>query len=58
MKIDSIGLKIFRLFRSATFDPLPDFCVAVWANDSGKSTPLDVFGFRAPQGQEPRGVLA
>jgi predicted ATPase len=45
MKIESIRLKNFRLFRDVTIDQLPDFCVVVGANGSGKSTLFDVFGF-------------
>ena len=45
MKIESIRLKNFRLFRDVFIDHLPDFCVVVGANGSGKTTLFDVFGF-------------
>ena len=45
MKIESIRLKNFRLFRDVTISDIPDFCVVVGANGSGKTTLFDVFGF-------------
>ena len=45
MKIESIRLKNFKLFRDIHLTDLPSFGVFVGANDSGKSTFFDVFGF-------------
>lgn len=45
MKIESIRLKNFKSFRDAEFADLPNFCVIVGANGTGKSTIFQVFGF-------------
>ena len=45
MKIESIRLKNFKAFRDAELIDLPDFCVFVGANGTGKSTIFSVFGF-------------
>jgi predicted ATPase len=45
MRIESIRLKNFRAFKETTFQDLPDFCVLVGANGTGKSTLFTVFDF-------------
>ncbi len=45
MKIESIRLKNFKSFRDAELTELPNFCVIVGANGTGKSTIFQVFGF-------------
>lgn len=45
MKIEYIRLKNFRAFRDVTLKDIPDFCVLVGANGTGKSTLFAVFGF-------------
>lgn len=45
MKIEYIRLKNFRAFRDVTLKDIPDFCVLVGANGTGKSTLFSVFGF-------------
>jgi predicted ATPase len=45
MKIEYIRLKNFRAFRDVTLKDIPDFCVLVGANGTGKSTLFGVFGF-------------
>jgi len=45
MKIESIRLKNFKSFRDAELADLPNFCVIVGANGTGKSTIFQVFGF-------------
>lgn len=45
MKIESIGLKNFKAFQDAEISNLPNFCVFVGANGTGKSTAFSVFGF-------------
>lgn len=45
MRIESIRLKNFKLFRDVYIPDIPKFCVVVGANGSGKSTLFDVFGF-------------
>lgn len=45
MKIESIRLKNFRMFRDVTIDKLPDCCFFVGANGTGKSSLFDLFGF-------------
>jgi predicted ATPase len=44
MKIESIRLKNFRMFQNVTLDKLPNCCVFVGANGTGKSSLFDVFG--------------
>jgi len=45
MKIESIRLRNFKVFRDVHLRDLPAFLVIVGANGSGKSTFFDVFGF-------------
>lgn len=45
MKIESIRLKNFKSFQDAEFSDLPNFCVVVGANGTGKSSIFQVFGF-------------
>ncbi|HRF55775.1 MAG TPA: AAA family ATPase [Campylobacterales bacterium] len=45
MKIESIRLKNFKVFREIKMEQIPGFCVIVGANGSGKSTLFDVFSF-------------
>lgn len=45
MKIESIRLKNFKTFREIEIADLPNFCVFVGANGTGKSTIFSVFGF-------------
>ena len=45
MKIQSIRLKNFKMFRDVVIRDLPPLAVFVGANGSGKSTLFDVFGF-------------
>ncbi|MBI5556293.1 MAG: AAA family ATPase [Deltaproteobacteria bacterium] len=45
MKIESIRLKNFKSFQDAELSELPNFCVFVGANGTGKSTIFQVFGF-------------
>lgn len=45
MKIESIRLKNFKVFRDVVLTDIPSFLVLVGANGSGKSTLFDVFGF-------------
>ena len=45
MKIETIRLKNFKVFKDLELKNLPDMAVFVGANGSGKSTLFDVFGF-------------
>lgn len=45
MKIEYIHLKNFKAFQDAELKNLPNLCVFVGANGSGKSTIFSVFGF-------------
>jgi predicted ATPase len=45
MKIESIRLKNFKAFKEVEISSLPNFCVFVGANGTGKSTLFSVFGF-------------
>ena len=45
MKIESIRLKNFKSFKEVEIKDIPDFCVIVGANGTGKSTLFDLFGF-------------
>ncbi len=45
MKIETIRLKNFKSFKNAELSDLPQFCVIVGANGTGKSTIFQVFGF-------------
>jgi predicted ATPase len=45
LKIESIRLKNFKLFQNAELSDLPNLCVIVGANGTGKSTIFQIFGF-------------
>lgn len=45
MRIETVRLKNFRAFRDVEMADVPQFCVVVGANGTGKSTLFDVFGF-------------
>jgi len=45
MQIESIRLKNFKAFQNAELNDLPNFCVIVGANGTGKSSIFSVFGF-------------
>ena len=45
MRIESIEIKNYRLFRDAKFENIPQLCVVIGANGTGKSTLFDVFSF-------------
>lgn len=45
MKIEYIRLKNFKAFKDTSMSNIPDFCVIVGANGSGKSTVFSIFGF-------------
>jgi len=45
MRIESIGLRNFKVFKQILMEDIPAFCVLVGANGSGKTTLFDVFGF-------------
>ncbi len=45
MKIESMRLKNFKAFRNAELKDLPNFCVLVGANGTGKSSIFSIFGF-------------
>ena len=45
MKIESIRLRNFKVFRDVLIEDIPRFCVVVGANGAGKTTLFDVFGF-------------
>jgi len=45
MKLESIKLTNFRAFRDAEMRDIPQFCVLVGANGTGKSTLFSVFDF-------------
>jgi predicted ATPase len=45
LKIESIRLKNFKLFQDAELSDLPNLCVIVGANGTGKSTIFQIFGF-------------
>ncbi|RKZ88640.1 MAG: chromosome segregation protein SMC [Candidatus Parabeggiatoa sp. nov. 1] len=45
MKIESIRIKNFRLFQNVTINQLPNCCVFVGANGTGKTSLFDLFGF-------------
>ncbi len=45
MKIESVAIKNYRLFRQAELKDLPQMTVLVGANGSGKSTLFDIFSF-------------
>jgi predicted ATPase len=45
MRIDSITIQNFKVFKNTTIKNLPKMAVLLGANGSGKSTFLEVFGF-------------
>lgn len=45
MKIESLRIKNYKVFRDITIRDLPNMAVFLGANGSGKSTLFDVFGF-------------
>ncbi|OAD19678.1 ATPase [Candidatus Thiomargarita nelsonii] len=45
MKIESIRLKNFKVFKNTLMSDIPQLCVIVGANGAGKSTFFDVFCF-------------
>jgi len=45
MKIESVRLKNYKVFRDASVADLPSMCVFLGANGTGKSTFFDAFGF-------------
>ncbi len=45
MRIESIELRNYRVFRRARLDRLPAMAVLVGANGSGKTTLFDAFSF-------------
>ena len=45
MRIESMTIRNYRVFKDATLADLPGMCVLVGANGTGKSTLFDVFGF-------------
>lgn len=45
MKIESLSIRNFRVFRSAELTDIPSMAVFLGKNGSGKSTLFDVFGF-------------
>ncbi len=45
MKIESIRLKNFKAFQDAEMTDIPNFCIIVGANGTGKSTIFSVFDF-------------
>ena len=45
MKLEAIKLKNFKAFRDVEIKDIPQFCVFVGANGTGKSTIFSVFGF-------------
>lgn len=45
MKIESIRLQNYKVFKDSSIQNLPKMCVFLGANGSGKSTIFDVFGF-------------
>lgn len=45
MRVESIRLKNFRAFRDVHLRDIPEFCVLIGANGTGKSTLFSVFSF-------------
>ena len=45
MKIELLRLKNFKSFKDTELSDLPNFCVIVGANGTGKSTLFQIFGF-------------
>lgn len=44
-RIESIGIKNYRVFRDVVFSDLPRMTVLIGPNGSGKSTLFDLFAF-------------
>ena len=45
MKIETLKIKNFKTYRNAEMHAIPNFCVLVGANGTGKSTLFNVFNF-------------
>ncbi len=45
MRLESLHLKNFRAFKDVTMSCIPNFCIVVGANGTGKSTIFSVFDF-------------
>ncbi len=45
MKIESIQIKNFKMLKNVVLTNIPNFCVIVGANGTGKTTFFDIFGF-------------
>ncbi len=45
MKIEQIRIKNYKVFQNVKIEKLPNMCVFIGANGSGKTTFFDVFGF-------------
>ena len=45
MKIVSIKITNYRMFKNIHIRDIPPFCVIIGANGTGKSTLFDIFGF-------------
>ncbi|MBQ6472831.1 MAG: AAA family ATPase [Victivallales bacterium] len=45
MRLEALRLKNFRAFKNATMAHIPNFCIIVGANGTGKSTVFSVFEF-------------
>lgn len=45
MKIETLRIKNFKVLRDIEMRDIPQFCVVVGANGTGKSTLFDIFGF-------------
>ena len=45
MKIESLDIRNYKVFKDATIKDIPNFAVFVGKNGSGKSTFFDIFGF-------------
>jgi predicted ATPase len=45
MKLEALSLKNFKAFKDVVMKDIPEFCVIVGGNGTGKSTLFQVFGF-------------
>lgn len=45
MRIEQLKIKNFKAFKEVEMRHIPDFCIIVGANASGKSTLFSIFGF-------------
>ncbi len=45
MRVETIRIKNFKALRNVTMSQIPNFCVIVGANGTGKTTLFDVFSF-------------